>query len=1004
MEKKYKAIFKLFLCIHYILKPVAFCGFLLLCSGKLFAFQQTGKTIRGTVSDENKTPVQGVSVSSKSSGKSTITNSDGIYTITVNGPKDIVNFSFVGYSPKEAAAGTGDVLNVSLTTEVKQLKDVVVIGYGSSSKRDVTGSITSLKSEDFNQGVITTPAELLQGKVAGLNVTKSGDPNQQPAVILRGPSTLRSGGAQQPFYVIDGVPGASIDLLAPADIESIDVLKDAASTAIYGSRAANGVIIVTTKKARSGQTRLSYSAYAGVEKVSKKIDMLSADELRKYLKDNGQALTSPANDDNSNTNWQNLVERTGYSHNHNLSFGGASTHSDYGVSINYLKSEGILKNSSLERTIFKGYVNQRFFEDRLKLGISLTQSGSNISDVFQSSILPGMLFYLPTVSPFNADGTYKENYTRTGSGPLNPLSLIDNNLIKIIDNVILISGVAQVDILKGLKYTLSASTQKDQNNYNSYLNSVSGLAVNLGGIARRNSYLNKSDIAESYFNYDRIFGQHNIKLLAGYSYQQNRTNDGFGVQSQRFSNDNLTYNNLFLSNPASTSQIAFDNNPISTLRLISYYGRVQYQYNNKYLLQASLRNDGSSAFGKNNRWGYFPAVSAGWRIIGEKFMDKARAISDLKLRTGYGVSGNSLGFDAFSALLVYGTPQGNNKFLYNGNITNAIGPVRSDNPDLKWESTSTVNIGLDFGLLKDRISGSVDYYIKKTSDLIYDQYPVSTTQYFLPIYTANVGKIKNSGFEFVLNGTPFRSKSFTWNSSVNVAHNTNVVETLSNDKFTLPSIPTAQVGGKGQSGNYSQVVQPGYPLGTYYLWHYMGKDQTGVSTYQKADGSVIATQPLTTDARLTGSAQPKLVFGWNNSFVYKNFNFNFLLRGVTGNNILNVTLASLNNPTDSKIQNVPRFTLGESFKDINGYLVSDRFLESGSYLRLDNATIGYTIKPNINAIKSIRLYVTGNNIFVVTKYRGIDPEINIGGLTPGIDNNNYYPKTRTFLFGLNATF
>lgn len=1001
MENNYKANSNS--CIRHYLRHLTFCGLLLLGSGHLFAFQ-TGKTIRGTVTDENKIPLQGVSVNIKGSGKNTLTNSDGNYSIPVNGSNDVISFTFIGYSPKEVPAGTGDVLNITLATEAKQLKDVVVIGYGSSSKRDVTGSITSLKSEDFNQGVLTTPAQLLQGKVAGLNVTKSGDPNQQPAVILRGPSTLRVGGAQQPFYVIDGVPGASIDLLAPADIESIDVLKDAASTAIYGSRAANGVIIVTTKKARVGQTRLSYSAYAGVEKVSKKIDMLSGDELRKYLQDNGQTLVAPANDDGSNTDWQNLVERTGYSHNHNLSFGGATKNADYGVSLNYLKSEGVLKNSSLQRTIFKGYINQRFFEERLKLGISLTHSNSNISDVFQSSILPGMLFYLPTVSPFNDDGTYKENFTRTGSGPLNPLSLIDNNMIRIVDNVILVSGIAQVDILKGLKYTLSASAQKNQNNYNSYLNSVSGLAVNLGGVARRNSYLNKSDVIESYFNYDRIFGDHNIKLLAGYSYQQIRTNEGFGVQSQRFSNDNLTYNNLFLSNPASTSQIAFDNNPISTLRLISYYGRVQYQYNNRYLLQASLRNDGSSAFGKNNRWGYFPAVSAGWRIIGENFMDRARAFSDLKLRAGYGVSGNSLGFDAFSALLVYGTPQGNNKFLYNGNITNAIGPVRSDNPDLKWESTATVNIGLDFGLLKDRISGSVDYYIKKTSDLIYDQYPVSTTQYFLPIYTANVGRIKNSGIEFVLNAVPFRSKSFTWNSSVNVAHNKNVVETLSNEKFTLPSIPTAQLGGKGQSGNFSQVVQPGYPLGTFNLWHYLGKDHNGVSTYQKADGSTTATQPLTTDARIAGNAQPALVYGWTNSFSYKNFSFNFLVRGVAGNKILNATLASLNNPTDSKIQNIPRFTLGESFKDINGYLISDRFLESGTYMRLDNATLGYTIKPNITAVKSIQLYVTGNNLFVITKYKGIDPEINIGGLTPGIDNNNYYPKTRTFIFGLNASF
>jgi len=1004
MERIYKVGLRLCGYRHFYFRLIIICSIILFCSATSFAFQQEVKTVRGKVTDENKSPLQGVSVSAKSSGKNTLTNAEGNFSIEVSGANDLISFSSVGYSAREITAGKSATLNITLSTEARQLKDIVVIGYGTSSKRDVTGSITSIKSEDFNQGVITTPAELLQGKVAGLNVTKSGDPNQQPAVILRGPSTLRVGGAQQPFYVIDGVPGASIDLLAPADIESIDVLKDAASTAIYGSRAANGVIIITTRKAKIGQTRLSYSGYAGIETVSKKIDMLSGDELRKYLKDNGQTLISPANDDGSNTDWQNLVERKGTSQNHNISYGGATATSDYGVSFNYLKSEGILKNSELQRTIFKGYINQRFFDDRLKLGLSITNSNSTISDVFQSTILPGMLFYLPTVSPFNTDGTYKENFTRTGSGPLNPLSLIDNNSIKIADNIILINGIAQVDIFKGLKYTFSASLQKDQNEYNSYLNSASGLAVNLGGVAHRSSFLNKNDVIESYFNYDRLFGDHSIKLLAGYSYQQNRNNDGFGVQSQRFSNDNLTYNNLFLSNPSSVAQIAFDNNPISTLRLISYYGRVQYQYNSKYLLQASLRNDGSSAFGVNNRWGYFPAVSAGWKITSEKFMQHATAFSDLKLRAGYGVSGNSLGFDAFSSLLVYGTPQGNNKFLFNGNITNAIGPVRSNNPDLKWESTSTVNIGLDFGLFKDRLSGSVDYYIKKTSDLIYDQYPVSTTQYFLPIYTANVGRIKNTGVEFVLNAVPVKTKNFNWNSSVNIAHNKNVVETLSNDQFTLPSIPTAQVGGKGQSGNYSQVVQPGDPLGTFYLWHYLGKDANGVSTYQKADGSTTATQPLTTDARIYGNAQPSLVYGWNNSLSYKSFNLNFLFRGVTGNKILNVTLASLNNPTDSKIQNIPRYTLGESFKDINGYLVSDRFLESGSYLRLDNATLGYTLKAVTKSVKTIRLYLTASNVFVITKYKGIDPEINIGGLTPGIDNNNFYPKTRTFILGVNASF
>jgi TonB-linked SusC/RagA family outer membrane protein len=966
--------------------------------------QQPGRTITGNVKDEKNEPLPGVSVIIAGTNTGVMTDANGNYSIKVNGNQTL-RFSFVGYLAKDMETNGVSTVNVSLVPDAKQLKDVVVIGYGTSSKKDVTGSISTLKAEEFNMGVTTTPADLLQGKIAGLNITKSDDPNKAPTVILRGPSTFRTdGGAQEPFYVIDGVPGAAIDVLAPADIESIDVLKDAASTAIYGSRAANGVIIVTTKKAKTGQTRLSYSGYAGIQSVSKKIKMLTGDQLRQYLASNNvPALKNPLDDDGSNTDWQSLVERTGYSQNHNISFGGAGKNSDYGASVNYFKNDGVLKRTSLQRTIYRGYVNQRFFNDRLKLGLNITNTNSDVNDIYQGNVLPGMLFYLPTVSPYNPDGSYKENYQRTGSGTLNPLSLLNNNTIKTNDNKTLINGVAQVDIIDGLRFTFSGSIQRDQNNYNSYQNSMSGLAIGLNGVAKRQSYLNTNNIFETYFNYDKTFGKHSLKLLAGYSYQQNRTNDGFGVQTQGFSNDELMYNNLALSNPSKLSEIGFDaSSPISTLRLISFYGRAQYQFNDKYLLQASLRDDGSSGFGLNTRHGLFPAVSAGWRIIDEDFMKQLPAISDLKLRVGYGVSGNSLGFSPFTPLLIYGSA--NSKFLYNGNVINAIGPVQNPNPDLRWESTGTLNIGIDFGLFQNRVTGSFDYYDKRTSNLIYSQYPVSLTQYFLPTITANAGNIKNSGVEFSVTAVAVRSGDFNWKTSFNVSHNTNVVESLSKDIYNLPAFYTAQLGGKGQSGNFSQIVQPGQPIGTFYLYHYMGKNASGVSTYENAAGATIATQPLTTDQKIAGNAQPKMIYGWSNTFTYKNFDLNFLVRAVTGNKILNATLANLNNPTDSKLQNIPTFTLNEAFTDVNGYLISDRFLESGSYLRLDNATLGYTIKTQTGAFKAIRLYVTGDNLFVITKYRGVDPEVNIGGLTPGIDNNNFYPKTRTFLFGLNASF
>ncbi|WP_158797718.1 TonB-dependent receptor [Pedobacter sp. L105] len=1000
MRQNYNVIFR----VSHRIKWRAVTAFLLLLISISTFAQQSGRIIKGKVTDGSHAGLPGVTVKVKGTTIASSTNQDGNFTIRINGPEDVLVFGMIGMVNTEVPVGNKPTVNVTLTDDSKTLNDVVVIGYGTSSKKNLTGSITSVTSEEFNPGVTVNPAQLLQGKVAGLNITVSSDPNAKPSTSLRGPSTFREGAAMEPFYVIDGVPGMSIDLIAPADIESIDVLKDASATSIYGSRAANGVIIVTTKKSKEGQSRLTYSGYGAVQKISKQYDMLSAPELRDYLKANGKTLNT-VDDDGSNTNWQDLIEKTGYSQNHNVSYSGSQNGADYGASVNYLDNQGVLKNTSLQRTIVRGYINQKFFDDRLKLGLSMTNSVSASENVYQGTALYNMLFFLPTVSPFNPDGSYKENYLRTGNGTRNPLSVIDNNSINQQNNKTLINGIAQVNILSGLKFTGSISTQKDQNNYSSYLNSQSGLARGDNGQAIKIDSLNKTTVLEGYFNYDKQFGKHSLKLLAGYSWEEDKTNDGFGLTTQNFSNDALGANNLFLSNPASLSQLVINNNPMSTLRLISFYGRAQYNFDEKYLFQASLRDDGSSAFGANKQWGLFPSVSGGWRIIKEDFMQNIPVISDLKLRVGYGVSGNSLGFNAYSALLLYGTPLTGGKYLNStGTISNSIGTTQNPNPDLRWETTATTNIGLDFGLLKNRITGSVDYYIKKTSNLIYSQYAVSTTQYAYPTITANVGEIKNTGIELSLNALVVKTSDFSWNSSPNFSHNKNVVVSLSNDLYKLNYIQTALLGGKGQSGIYSQIIQPGEALGTYNLWQYAGKNAAGVSTYYNAAGKIIDTQPLSTDARPSGSAQPKFTYGWSNSFTYRKWDFNFLIRGVYGNKILNATAATLNDPADANLQNIPRTTLGESANDVNDYLISTRYLESGSYLRLDNATLGYTIKPKLKNVRSIRIYASGSNIFIITKYTGVDPEVSMGGITPGIDNNNFYPKTRTVSLGVNATF
>lgn len=649
----------------------------------------------------------------------------------------------------------------------------------------------------------------------------------------------------------------------------------------------------------------------------------------------------------------------------------------------------------MDRLILRGRVAQQAFNDKLKVTFSISNSITN-QEASPNAVLSNMLSFLPTYSVKDESGAYRENYA---NGTANPISLIDNNEDDTKTKTLLANGIVEVNLLPGLKYTLSLASQDEQINRGIYYGRQSAVAQNAGGIATRSSYSNTRKVLESYFNYDKTFNQHNVGFLAGYSWQEDRTGEGFQTSNRGFASDDLTYNNLGLASPPPGYAPNYGNRTIQTLRLISFYGRVNYAFNGKYLFQASLRQDGSSAFGSNNRWGLFPAFSAGWRISQEEFMKGVTFLNDLKLRVGYGVTGNSLGFNPLIARTRYAST---GYFYYNGQVTNAIGPSQNENPDLQWESTAMANIGLDFSVLNGRLSGSVDFYDKKTSDLIWN-YPVSTTQYFVPTLIANVGEMSNKGVELQLSAVVIDNNKFSWRTSVNAAHNKNKIISLSNEKFNLTEIRTAVLGGQGQSGNTSQIITEGMPLGTFNIWHYLGKDEQGVSQFQKADGTV-TTRPSSLDFTIAGSAQPELLYGWSNSFTYGKFDLNFFLRGVYGNKILNSTLAGLNNPTAAQVRNIPEFTLQESANDYNAYFVSDRFLESGSYLRLDNATLGYNIPFEGKSLKNLRVYLTGTNLFTITKYMGIDPEINLGGIEPGIDNRTYYPKTRSFILGVNVNF
>lgn len=951
----------------------------------------TGKVIDAQTGET----LPGVSVKIKGSTDGTVTDIAGSYHIEA-AENNILVFSFIGYVSQELPV-SGGILNVSLKADQAALKEVVVVGYGKQSRQLLTSSIVSVQNKDFNKGAFSNPAQLLQGKVAGLNITRSGDPNEAPSISLRGPSTLRTtGGAQEPFYVIDGVAGADYRLVSPDDIETIDVLKDASATAIYGTRAANGVIIITTKKGKTGQTVISYNAYAGVENIANSIKMMNASQLNDYLTKNGLAL-DPSDQKGANTDWQKEVSRTGSSQNHNVALSGGFNQTTYSASVNYFDDKGILKGSELSRLTTKAAIEQKAFNDHLKLGLSVNNSSST-SDIIpnQNIVLYNMLRYLPTV-PVKQNGVYTENLQRIQY--YNPVALLADANQQSKSKLNLISATAELKLPFGFTYNINLSTQNEQVNGGAYYNSQYTLDQGVNGEAYRSSYENTHKVGETFLTYDKVTGKHNINVLAGYSLQQDVNGDGFQANNRNFPTDDIGYLNIGLGSPPNGFKTDWGSNLYQKLRLISYYSRAKYSFDNKYLVQLSLRRDGSSAFGANNKWGTFPSASLGWRIIEESFMKKQTLFNDLKLRASYGITGNSLGFDPLIAQIKYGNV---GAFYNNGTFTNAIGPTQNPNPDLKWEKTAMYNLGLDFSLLKGRVSGTLEVYDKKTSDLIYF-YPVSTTQYFANTLTANVGDISNKGYEITINATPVQTSTFRWNTSLNVAHNNNKLVSLSNSSFKLDSIPVAEPGGQGETGYKVQILKTGYPVGQFLLYKYAGKNAAGVSQFYSRSGG-LTTTPTSKDYYYAGNAQPKLLFGFSNSFAYGNFDLNVFIRGSLGGKILNATLADLNRTSDVRSYNLPVSSANESPKDVNAYIYSDRYIESGSYLRLDNATLGYTFPKFTPGIRNLRLYVSGNNLATITGYKGIDPEVSLGGLTPGIDNKNYYPRTRAFLFGLSASF
>ena len=981
------------------MKRVLLSSALLLVSTLTFAQSK----VSGTVKDANGEPLIGVSVMEVGTNNGAVTDINGNYTLNVK-PGAKLKLSYIGFTSKTIkASGNSQIV---LDEDNTALNEVVVVGYGTMRRKDVTSSITTVKAEDLNQGVFTDPGQMLQGKVPGLVVSSTADPNGSPTITLRGASTLRTG-AMSPYYVVDGIPGVDISIVSPEDIESIDVLRDATATAIYGSKAANGVIIITTKKGAEEKTNVSYNGYVAFDNILKKYDVCTADDLRQYAKDNNITLK----DGGANTDWQDEVLRTGISHNHNVNISGGNGSTNYMISADLRKREGVIKMTGFDRFNVRSLVSTKTLKDHLTVSIGANMMYGKHFGVPSgnegASVLDAMNYYSPTNAIKNADGTWTVG---SGSKNYNPLALMEENKSETVWKRNQFVGKTALELWKGFVWSVNYSWSNYQSTYSAYNTRNSQLEGigNKNGQATRNTYFGREQTFETYLNYDFKVGKSKWGLMGGYSWEEKKNNDGFGLSVEGYYNDDLGWYNMSYAQTILGVQNSVQSGYLEKVRNISFYGRVNYSFDSRYMLQATIRRDGSSVFGKNNRWGTFPSVSAAWNITEEKFMQNQHIFDNLKLRAGYGISGNAMGFDVYSSYNTYGA---SGTFVYDGKTYRTYGATKNANPDLKWESTGMLNIGLDFAFLKGRLNGTVEVYHKKTKDLIWS-YPVSTTQYIYGWMDANVGEMTNKGIEFTLNAVPVRTKNFMWSTTLNLSHNKNTVDKMQNETFHTTNLTQGDpmVAGVSADG-WTQRIMEGEPIGTFYTYQYAGT-VNGRSEYYVLDENGNRTgettnNPSLKDRSITGCAQPKLNAGWNNTLTYKNWSLNAFITGVFGNDVYNSARAHYTAAqmfSDGK--NVLKEFLSNPVGDASSSLPSDRYIEKGSYVRLQTLSLSYTFRNCFNDwIQDLTLYGTANNLFTITSYKGLDPEVNMGGIDPGIDYRwSRYPHTRTFMVGVKINF
>ena len=954
------------------------------------------RTMSGVITDEKNNPIEGVSVTVKGSTQGTASDVNGAFTLSISASAKIVVVSYIGYLGQEINLVGKKLLQITMIPAGQDLNEVVVVGYGTARKKDLTGAVSTISSKELNPGPVTSPLQQIAGKSAGVNVIQIGnEPGSAPGVRIRGITSLVGG--SDPLVVVDGVQG-NMDLfrqVPPNEIESVDILKDASATAIYGSRGAPGVIIVTTKKNRAGKSSIEFNSVASIDIIAKKLEVLNAQEWWEQ----GRKWNVPASENHaSNTNMFDLLTHNGFTQNHSLAFGGGTDKFTYRASIAAILQNGIVINSNFKNYIGRIQATQKAINDKLTITMNLNSNISNTlgspSNVgraaFTSNLISNSYVHRPTDPVYNADGTYYSDPNVFQY--INPYAVAQTVKNEGGNNNLFGSLRADINLYKGLTASWFGSWRKTSGYWGYYLPALSTVAIarDNKGIASINNNRADERLQDISLNYKTTFGNHKLEALLLYEYQTQVYQGNF-AQAKGFINDITTYNalqngDLSKVTPGDVSSYKNDRN------LVSYLGRINYNLLDRYLLTAGLRRDGSSVFGVNNKWGNFPSASVAWRLSKESFMAGQKLFDDLKLRAGYGVTGNQQGlYPQNSTQLV----NASGVTYFGGNqITNFI-ITQNSNSDLKWETKYQTNVGVDFTLLKNKLSGSVDVFKATTKNLLFN-YNVPQPPFPYGTILANVGSLMNQGLEVAINYKAIQRKDLLLTLAGNVSFLKNKVLELSGSINGVP-LNTNYVGW----GSSSYLIK-GMSIGTFNVLKHESINASGAETVADKDKNGIIDQGNESpDRYIAGSALPKYTYAFTPNLSFKNFDMSMVWRGSGGNKLYNDLRSNL-----SRFENLGKANVLKSAVDLGLFTTqygSDLWLEDGDFIRFENLSVGYrfnTVKiPNVEAL---RVSLTGNNLAIITKYKGIDPEL--GGGYGGAGDGGIYPRTTNFAVGINVIF